>query len=123
MPIKTLISLIFIFLLTFSVPVKASVYSSNTAHIATKQPLNMLHFPKKKMDSGTTILAIFLCILAGSMGIHRVVMGGSPFLILAYTFTFGGFFLLLPLMDFLRILSEPEHYENNNKFLAAFGAM
>lgn len=119
MPLKLFILLIFTYLLTFSLPLNANVCRQNIP--AIHQPKT--HFPPHKGIDGTTILAIFLCVMAGSMGIHRVVMGGSPWLIVAYTFTFGGFFLLLPFMDFVRMLSEPEHYKNNHKFLAAFGLM
>jgi len=79
--------------------------------------------PLKGKDKTDTILALICCFFLGSMGLHRVFMGGSYLLILWYCLTCGGFFFLLPILDFIRILMEPEHYENNNKFFAAFGAM
>lgn len=123
MTIQTVISFIFLLLITLTNPVKASVSQPATKNITVHQTLTKSHVKAVKKVESMTILAIFLCVLAGSLGVHRVVMGGSPWLIMAYAFTFGGFFLLLPFMDFFRLLSEPIHYKNNNKFLAAFGGM
>ncbi len=76
----------------------------------------------KKHDI-TSILALVVLFLLPYLGIHRVLMGGSYWLIVGYIVSLGGFFGLLPLMDFFRILLEPEHYRGNSKFLAAFGFM
>lgn len=66
-------------------------------------------------------LAILLAFFIGWTGIHRVYLGGRPVLILFYIITFGGIFGLLPLIDFIRlILGHMDHYEGNDKFLAAF---
>ena len=105
--------MLFALFMAFSLPTKAGVCASNNTYMSLPQ----------KQGDGMTFLAIVLCVLLGGLGMHRVVMGGSPWLILAYTFTFGGFFFVLPFMDFVRLLSEPEHYRNNSKFLAAFGMM
>lgn len=123
MTIQTFISFIFLFLLTLANPLKAGVLQPTTKHVAVHQTITTPITKKAKNLDSTTFLAIFLCVLAGSLGIHRVIMGGSPWLIMAYAFTFGGFFLLLPFMDFVRMLAEPVHYKNNDKFLAAFGGM
>ena len=115
MSIKIVIFFLFTLFMAFSLPTKAAVCPSNSHFISFPTP--------QKPGNGMTVLAIVLCVLAGAIGVHRVVMGGSPWLILAYTFTLGGFFFILPFMDFVRLLSEPEHYKNNSKFLAAFGMM
>lgn len=66
-------------------------------------------------------LAILLAFFIGWTGIHRVYLGGRPVLILFYIITFGGIFGILPLIDFIRlIIGHMDHYEGNNKFLAAF---
>ncbi len=66
-------------------------------------------------------LAILLAFFIGWTGIHRVYLGGRPVLILFYLITLGGFFGILPLIDFIRlIIGHMEHYEGNDKFLAAF---
>ncbi len=123
MTIQTFISLLFLCLITLLNPVKAGVLQPTAKNAVVHQTITKSITKKAKNPESMTVLAIFLCVLAGSLGVHRVVMGGSPWLIMAYAFTFGGFFLLLPLMDFVRMLSEPIHYKNNNKFLAAFGGM
>lgn len=69
-----------------------------------------------------SILAVAVWFLLPFLGIHRVIMGGSAWLILAYVLTFGGFFMVLPVMDLVRMIVEPDHYRNNSKFLAALGA-
>ena len=114
----------------------ASPYPSNHSLYQTKPVINKqknklplfiqqlkCFSPSKGKDKTDTILALICCFFLGSTGLHRVLMGGSYLLILWYCLTFGGFFFLLPILDFIRILIEPEHYENNNKFFAAFGAM
>lgn len=76
----------------------------------------------KKHDLNS-VLALVVLFLIPYLGVHRVMMGGSYWLIVGYIVSFGGFFGLLPFMDFIRILIEPEHYRRNNKFLAALGFM
>lgn len=120
------IKLFLLFLLgfTLALPLQASSPSSLPTLLSSKSKISVIAHPLKptKMDK-ETIFSIILCAFIGASGIHRVIMGGSPLLIIAYILTFGGFFFLLPFMDFVRLWAEPEHYKNNNKFLAAFGAM
>ena len=66
-------------------------------------------------------VAILLAFFLGGLGLHRVYLGGRPILILFYIITLGGIFGLLPLIDFIRlIIGHMDHYEGNDKFLAAF---
>jgi TM2 domain-containing membrane protein YozV len=69
---------------------------------------------------GSVAAAIILCFFFGGLGIHRVVMGGKGTLILLYFITCGGIFGILPLIDFIRLIINADHYRNNNSFFAAF---
>jgi TM2 domain-containing membrane protein YozV len=110
-------------------PVNSDYFQKNTTSNPSKNKLSLLKSklklfsPSKGKDKTETILALICCAFLGSMGFHRVIMGGDYMLILWYCLTFGGFFMILPVLDFIRILIEPEHYEDNSKFFAAFGAM
>jgi TM2 domain-containing membrane protein YozV len=64
--------------------------------------------------------AVVLCFFLGWLGIHRVVMGGSGLLILGYILTAGGIFGLLPLIDFIRLIIDSDHYKDNSRFFRAF---
>lgn len=69
---------------------------------------------------GAALLALFL----GGLGIHRVYLGGSGLLILGYIVTIGGLFGILPLIDFVRIITGGiDHYQGNNALFAAFQGM
>lgn len=77
----------------------------------------------KGLASGehSAVVAILLAFFLGFLGVHRVYLGGRPILILFYIITFGGIFGILPLIDFIRlIIGHMDHYEGNDKFLAAF---
>ncbi len=73
-----------------------------------------------KKRAGSSGLAIVVCFFLGWLGLHRLVMGGTPLLILGYLLTAGGFFGILPLIDFIRLIINPAPYEGNNKLFAAF---
>jgi hypothetical protein len=68
----------------------------------------------------TNAIALILCFFLGWLGIHRVFMGGSALLILGYLFTAGGIFGLLPLIDFIRLIIDSDHYKDNSRFFRAF---
>lgn len=70
--------------------------------------------------ANTNVLAVVLCFFLGWLGIHRVYMGGSVLLILGYLFTAGGIFGLLPLIDFIRLIIDSDHYKDNSRFFRAF---
>ena len=70
------------------------------------------------MKSKTT--AVLLCFFLGGLGIHRFYLGQIGYGIL-YIFTLGGFFGLLPLIDFfVWILSSKESFDDkyNTHFIA-----
>lgn len=64
--------------------------------------------------------AVVVCFFLGALGIHRVMMGGSALLILGYILTAGGIFGLLPLIDFIRLIINSDHYKDNSRFFRAF---
>lgn len=55
----------------------------------------------------------------GLLGLHRVFLGTKPYIPFVYIGTLGGCFLILPIIDFVAILSANEEtfkkYENNPK--------
>lgn len=73
-------------------------------------------------DSSTEqIFAAILCFFLGGLGIHRLYLQADPIIILWYFITFGGFFLLIPLIDFIRIImGQTNHYKGNNNLFRAF---
>jgi len=68
------------------------------------------------MDTTTQVIAIVICLLFGGLGIHRVILGGKWWLILLYIITFGGIFGILPLIDLIFLIIEPDRYQGNSKF-------
>lgn len=55
----------------------------------------------------------------GLLGLHRVFLGTKPYIPFVYIGTLGGCFLILPIIDFITILSANEEefkkFENNPK--------
>jgi hypothetical protein len=53
----------------------------------------------------------------GLLGLHRLFLGAKPYIPFVYVGTVGGCFLILPLVDFIAILSADEEtfkrFENN----------
>jgi TM2 domain-containing membrane protein YozV len=72
-------------------------------------------FGKKKLV--TAILAFPMPF--GFVGLHRIYLGCEPWIPVAYLLTGGGGLGLLPLMDFIYIVTADEKefrkYENNSK--------
>lgn len=75
-------------------------------------------FSKGKVDekNKSKLVAGLLALTLGPFGVHRLYLGTSPRVPIAYTLTLGGGFFILPLIDiFYIILSEnPEDIEDNN---------
>ena len=73
-------------------------------------------------DSTTEqIFAAVLCIFFGWLELHRVYLKSDPIIILWYFISFGGFFGLIPLIDFIRILmGQTGHYKGNSNLFRAF---
>ena len=54
------------------------------------------------ISSGSSpVAAILLTFFLGGFGIHRHYMGTRPWMWAIYTFTFGGIFGVVPLVDFI----------------------
>ncbi len=55
----------------------------------------------------------------GLLGLHRVFLGTKPYIPFVYIGTLGGCFLVLPIIDFIAILTSNEEsfkqFENNSK--------
>lgn len=65
------------------------------------------------------LTALILDLLAGPIGGHRMALGTKPIVPIFYALTFGGGFLLLPLIDFFVILftKDISKYTNNSKII------
>ncbi|MCU0448343.1 MAG: TM2 domain-containing protein [Bernardetiaceae bacterium] len=74
----------------------------------------------KRMASDANWGAVVVCFFLGWLGIHRVMMGGTGLLILGYIVTFGGFFGILPLVDFIRLIIDSSHYQDNDALFRGF---
>ncbi|MES2837379.1 MAG: TM2 domain-containing protein [Bacteroidota bacterium] len=65
-------------------------------------------------------LALIITVLAGMLGGHRLYLGTKPWIPALYLFTFGGGFLLLPIIDFFVLLFAKDiqpYLENPNFFM------
>ena len=74
-----------------------------------------------KKRAGNQVLAIVLCLFLGGLGLHRLVMGSKPILILGYlliSLLLIGWIVVL--IDLIRLIINPAPYEGNNKLFAAF---
>ena len=66
-------------------------------------------------------VALVLNFIVGGFGIHRHYMGTAPGMWALYTFTFGGIFGIVPLVDFIMLIigtvdNDISRYINNRKF-------
>ena len=80
---------------------------------------NVLAMMPAGAGSKDAILAIVLDVFLGWIAIHRVYMDGTPLLILGYFITFGGIFLIVPLIDLIVLIinyNDISKYVGNNKF-------
>lgn len=76
-----------------------------------------LSFYLKKKSNKKQIAAMLSFPLIGATGAHRIYLGTEPLVPVTYTATLGGCFGILPLIDFIAILSEKDIsiFENNPK--------
>jgi TM2 domain-containing membrane protein YozV len=63
------------------------------------------------------VKAFLLALFLGNFGAHRLYLGTSPKVVVAYSFTLGGIFIL-PAIDAIMILTVDDIsvFENNRKF-------
>jgi len=61
------------------------------------------------------LVAAFLAVTLGMLGVHRLYLGTKPWIPLVYLLTFGGGFFILPLIDLIAILTakDLDKYLNN----------
>lgn len=105
-------------------PVRVCVAPHDTLHdslravIVTDAGTNTPDENFKKEKLIASILAF--PIPFGFSGLHRIYLGSEPWVPVAYLLTGGGGFGLLPLLDFIFIVSADEEefkrYENNPNF-------
>lgn len=65
-------------------------------------------------------LALIITVLAGMLGGHRLYLGTKTWIPALYLFTFGGGFLLLPIIDFFVLLFAKDiqpYLDNPNFFM------
>ena len=67
------------------------------------------------------LVAFLLCFFLGGFGVHRHYLGTRPGMWAIYTFTFGGLFGIVPLIDWVMLLiglvdDDISPYVGNTKF-------
>jgi TM2 domain-containing membrane protein YozV len=75
---------------------------------------------RQKKENKKLIAAILsFPIPFGVLGLHRIYLGTKPYIPFVYIGTVGGCFGILPLIDFITILTTKKenfkHFENNRK--------
>ena len=70
----------------------------------------------KTAHDNTSIVAILACFFLGGLGIHRVVMGSKPIMILWYILTLFGIFGIVPFIDLIAMIINPDKYKGNDKY-------
>lgn len=79
------------------------------------------NLPAVSQKSVQPAVALVLNFIVGGFGIHRHYMGTAPGMWALYTFTFGGIFGIVPLVDFIMLIigtvdNDISRYINNRKF-------
>ena len=129
------IVLLYCFLLSLSLTIKASNNSSGNDFKQTPifnntlQPQAEIQLPSKviqligQLQQATTenkkVTAAILTLTLGMLGVHRIYLGTAPYIPAVYLFTFGGGFFILPLIDLVMILTTNDisKFENNDHLL------
>lgn len=125
---KLFVVILFVFLPQFMFS-KAVVFNSTTAFSFYKEtpkqlynislkPLPKKHSTQPHRKENKKWVALFFTIFVGMLGGHRLYLGTKPWVPALYLFTFGGGFLLLPLIDFFVLLlaKDIQPYLNNPNF-------
>ena len=76
------------------------------------------------LSSGNSnpVAALLICTFLGCFGVHRHYMGTRPWMWAIYTFTFGGMFGIIPIVDWVMLLvglvdDDISEYCGNTKFI------
>lgn len=86
----------------------------------TQQFLNFKNINKPIIKENKKWVALIIIVLAGMLGGHRLYLGTQPWVPAIYLLTFGGGFLLLPLIDFFVLLFANDihlYIDNPNFFM------
>lgn len=109
----------------FLVKQNAMIAANNAVH--AKKAYQVIAYSKKDnlpladashvQPKHQKLKAVILAITLGVFGVHRIYLGTSPFIPIAYTLTLGGF-AILPLIDAINIIfsKDPDKYKNNRQF-------
>ena len=73
-------------------------------------------------SNSNPVAAFLLCTFLGGFGVHRHYMGTRPWMWAIYTFTFGGIFGVIPLVDWVMLIvgivdDDISEYCGNTKFI------
>lgn len=87
------------------------------ANLPAPLPANVPAFGSNPSPVG----AFLLCFFLGGFGVHRHYLGTRPGMWAIYTFTFGGLFGIVPLIDWVMLLiglvdDDISPYVGNTKF-------
>ncbi len=110
---------------------KVNVYSSNTINIILQDSIvisidttTLLQTDKKFkfFKNKEKATAVFMAILTGPIGGHRISLGCKPIVPIAYAVTLGGGFLLLPIIDIIVLIVSKDisRYQNNDQIFMWF---
>ncbi len=121
---NNIVFVLFLMLFTFSATAEnvnsfsfrpPAISLTNTTHQTPvySTPDTLLLQPVKHKRLKAFLLAVFL----GNFGAHRLYLGTSPKVVVGYSVTLGGIFVL-PIVDAIMILVTPDlsAYENNKNF-------
>ena len=118
--------LIFLFLLSYQALLGANSnvelnYSTNINHTLFEDSIDVSEDSITKEEfNKIKLTAISLAITLGVFGVHRLYLGTTPLVPLAYTLTLGGGFLILPIIDIIYILFAKDLddiKQNNHVFM------
>lgn len=89
-------------------------------HHLKLKPAKKINSLKPNLKEDKKWLALIITVLAGMLGGHRLYLGTKPWIPALYLFTFGGGFLLLPIIDFFVLLFAKDiqpYLDNPNFFM------
>lgn len=127
---KLFVVILFVFFPQFIFS-KAVVFNSTTAFSFFKEipqpvynlklkPLTKKQVAHPQIKENKKWVALFFAVFVGMLGGHRLYLGTKPWIPALYLFTFGGGFLLLPLIDFFVLLFAKDiqpYLDNPNFFM------
>jgi TM2 domain-containing membrane protein YozV len=80
-------------------------------------PIVTLLHKKEKLNRKATAAVLAFPFPFGIVGLHRIYLGCAPYIPIVYIGSLGGIFGIMPLIDFIVIVSaeDIETYANSNK--------